>query len=224
MDGSLKASTQDWERLGKEGQDTCAGEVQGWGGFREDADCGGHGGERKRVMEGCLFILLSYFHLLLSSEVAGLKQGAVEGGGGSALGRVKPTAVYPRHRVLKEALDAGLQKAGCFLRFLPEHPPGVLLVVGGKPGIPLAQPPVTDVSLQGCAKGKGAFSRFQCWMGARWGALFPRNSQLGFPQHLQLLGQSAVGVCITLHAHSLGCDDGGSGCGNAFHASAGSWF
>lgn len=29
MDGSLKASTQTWERLGKEGEDGCAGEGDG---------------------------------------------------------------------------------------------------------------------------------------------------------------------------------------------------
>lgn len=46
MDGFLKASTQNWERLGKEGEDACTGEVRGLGGggVRKDAAWGEHRG------------------------------------------------------------------------------------------------------------------------------------------------------------------------------------
>lgn len=86
MDGSLKASTQNRERLGKEGEDAGAGEVRGWG-APGNAAWGGTevhgttGGVKKRVMKGrqsrILYFLI--FQLPGGSPAAGLTQ---EGGAG----------------------------------------------------------------------------------------------------------------------------------------------
>lgn len=222
MDGSLKASTQNWERLGKEGEDACTGEVHGWGGFRKDVAWGRHRGAldcgrcEEEGDEGVTIHYFIFFHSLLSSQAAGLKPGAIEGGGRSALGRVKPTPAHPGYQGHQEALDAGLQKAGCFLHLLPEHPPVCCWRWEGNQESLWLRLLWWMQYLRSVPRGEVSSPGSDAGCPCSVGALLPPSSQLGFQDHLQLLRQSAGGVHVAPGAPCLGCDGGPSACGNTF--------